>query len=89
MLELPRQRTAGEVSELTVRDLAFSLGEVAAFYRQKNIELTDEEVEKLAQRTGGIVTVKTHLTRLYGKLGAVERREAVERARLSGLLPKL
>ncbi len=52
-LSLPRHRAAGQVAELTDRDLVFAAGEVAAFYRQRNIELTGEEVEKLASRTGG------------------------------------
>ena len=52
-LPLPRLRTAGLVTELTARDLDFSVDEVAAFYKQRNIDLTGEEVEKLAERTGG------------------------------------
>jgi LuxR family maltose regulon positive regulatory protein len=39
-LSLPRFRVACQVSELTVRDLGFVVEEVAAFYRQRNIDLT-------------------------------------------------
>ncbi|MEG6521915.1 LuxR C-terminal-related transcriptional regulator [Desulfotomaculum sp. 1211_IL3151] len=52
-LPLPRLRAAGLVTELTARNLGFTTEEVAAFYKQRNIDLTREEVEKLADRTGG------------------------------------
>ncbi|WP_104370741.1 LuxR C-terminal-related transcriptional regulator [Desulfocucumis palustris] len=52
-LSLPRLRAAGQVAELNVRDLGFAPGEMAAFYKQRDIDLTGEEVEKLAGRTGG------------------------------------
>lgn len=53
LLSLSRLRAAGQVAELTVRDLGFAVGEVAAFYSQRNVDLTGEEIEKLAGRTGG------------------------------------
>lgn len=52
-LSLFRLRAAGQVAELTARDLGFAAGEVAAFYSQRNVDLTGEEVEKLTDRTGG------------------------------------
>ncbi|AET67050.1 ATP-dependent transcriptional regulator [Desulfosporosinus orientis DSM 765] len=52
-LQMSRLRTVGQVAELTVRDLVFATGEVAAFYSQKNIDLTGEEAETLTHRTGG------------------------------------
>ncbi|KLU58996.1 HTH-type transcriptional regulator MalT [Peptococcaceae bacterium CEB3] len=52
-IALPRLRAAGQVTELTVRDLSFDNDEAAAFYRLRNIELTGAEVDKLAARTGG------------------------------------
>lgn len=50
---LSRLRAAGQVVELTERDLIFAKGEIASFYRHRNIKLTGEEIEKLSSRTGG------------------------------------
>ncbi len=52
-LSLSRFRAAGQVAELTARDLGFVAGEVADFYRQRRIDLTGEEVARLIERTGG------------------------------------
>ena len=46
-----------------------------------------QTVEGLAQDlTISVNTVKTHMRRIYEKLGANERRDAVHRARRAGLL---
>lgn len=75
-LSLPRLRAAGQVAELTARDLVFAAGEVAAFYSQRNIDLTGEEVEKLAGRTGGwaagMQMAVLSLLESYDKAAAIE-----------------
>lgn len=52
-LQLSRLRAAGQVVDLSEQDLGFILEETSAFYRQRHIELSRDELEKLAERTGG------------------------------------
>jgi LuxR family maltose regulon positive regulatory protein len=47
--------------------------------------LTASEIA--AELTVSVHTVKTHMRRIYSKLDAHRRRDAVERARALGLLP--
>lgn len=46
-----------------------------------------EEVMLLCERLGiSTATVKTHLSRIYGKLGITNRREAARKAKLLSLV---
>ena len=51
--QLPRLRAAGQIVELTERDLRFSVDEQVAFCRQRGIEHGDVTGESLDARTGG------------------------------------
>lgn len=86
-LPLSRLRAIGQVAELTARDLCFTGEEATAFYQQRNIHLTGEEVAKLVDRTGGWAAgmQMTALSLLAGgdKSAVIERFQGSDR-HLSG-----
>lgn len=53
LLPLPRMRVKNQVVELDGQDLRFQPEEISAFYRQRNLELSDAETGELENRTEG------------------------------------
>lgn len=52
-LDLPRLQASGQMKEIGARDLRFTPDEVAAFYLQRSLRLSVDEVEIMETRTEG------------------------------------
>ncbi len=52
-ISLSRFLIAGDLKELTVKELKFTSGEIACFFKQKDVDLNEEEIKKLEFTTEG------------------------------------